>query len=230
MRFGVHLGYQTPNRRDMHPMNVRFLAASAAALTFLFAGAASAAEIGEISADDYYGAKYFETALEHPKIAKQKSRARQIKMVARDIGWNKKKLTKAIDKVDSLAGNATDLAKKAIESGFKGTRVDGRVLDVLINDEEPKHVVVYIRFQGTKSAEVVKDASQIAAVVAKKAPLISTLSISAIHPKAPKTSTKSVWSAKISATSMSRIQEKRIEDYADRLYGRMFEEVKSLPF
>lgn len=211
-------------------MNVRIVKASAATLTLLFAVPAMAAEIGDISADEYYGAKYFENALEHPKIAKQNSRAKQINMVARDLGWNKKKLTAAIDKVDSLPGKPVDLAKKAIEGGFKGTRVDGRVLDVLINAEEPKHVVVYIRFQGTKSAEVVKDASQIAAVVAKKAPMISTLSISAIHPKAPKTSTKSVWSAKIGATSMSRIQEARIEDYADRLYGRMFEEVKSLPF
>lgn len=211
-------------------MKIRTLLASAAALTLLYAAPARAAEISEISADEYYGAKYFETALEHPKIAKQSNRNKQIRMVARDIGWNRKKLAAAIEKVESLPGNASALAKKAIESGFAGTRVEGRVLDVLINDEEPKHVVVYVRFQGTKSADVVKDASQIAAVVAKKAPMISTLSISAIHPKAAKTSKTSVWSAKIGATSMSRIQEKRIEDYADRLYGRMFEEVKSKPF
>lgn len=206
------------------------VAASAAALFALVAADASATELADITADEYYAAKYFETALEHPQVAKHKSRSKQIRVVARDIGWRAKKLTKAIDKVDGLAGDAKTLAKAAIEKGVTGTRVKGRVLDVLINDSEPKHVVVYIRFRGTRTAEVVKDAATIANVVSTKAPFISTLSISAIHPKSPPTSKTSVWSGKIGSSSMSSIDSKRIEDYGDRLYGRLFEEVKSRPF
>jgi hypothetical protein len=205
-------------------------AASAVALTVLMAPAAFAAEIGDITADEYYGAKYFENALDHPQVAKHSSRKKQIKVVARDLGWRSNKLTKAIDKVESLPGKASDLAKAAIEKGVAATRVKGRVLDILINDSEPKHVVVYVRFRGTRTADVVKDAATIANVVAQKTPFISTLSISAIHPKSPATSKKSVWSAKIGSASMGSIDAKRIEDYGDRLYGRLFEEVKSRPF
>ncbi len=205
------------------------LAASIIALS-AWAAPVSAAEIGEISTDDYYGAYYFKNALEHPQISKIKSRKKQIKKVARDMKWKSKKLRAAIDKLDSLSGDPVELAKAAITEGFAASRVKGRILDVLVNAEEPKHVVVYVRWQATKRKEVVKDASAIANVIANKAPFISTLSISAIHPKAKKTSKKSVWSGKIGRASMERIDKNRIEDYADRLYKRMFEGVEEKPF
>ena len=136
----------------------------------------------------------------------------------------------AIAKMEGLDGDPSKLAADSIKSGFGGTRVKGRVLDVLINTSEPKHVVAYVRFRGTKAADVIKDASAIAHVVSKQAPLVSTLSLSAIHPKAPATSKKSVWSAKIAADRMGNINPKRIEDYADRMYKRLFEVVDSVPF
>jgi hypothetical protein len=191
---------------------------------------AFATDVSEISADDYYAAAYFKQALEHPQVAKQKTRKKQIAVVARDLRWKANKLTKAIDKVESLEGDPIDLATNAIKSGMSGSRVDGRVLDVLINAEEPKHVVVYIRFQGSSSKDVIKDASTIASVVASKVPFVSTLSLSAIHPKAAKDSKTSVWSAKIGRPAMTRIQESRIDDYADRLYKGLFEGVEERPF
>ena len=135
-----------------------------------------------------------------------------------------------IDKVESLDGDPIELATDAIKNGFAKTRVDGRVLDVLINAEEPKHVVVYVRFQGSTQKDVVKDASTIASVVANKAPFVSTLSLSAIHPKAAKDNKTSVWSAKIGRQAMVRIQDSRINDYADRLYKGLFEGVEERPF
>lgn len=205
-----------------------FIAVSAAAT-------ASATEVGDITADEYWGAAYFKQALEHPQVAKQKSRRRQIALVARDMRrmdrkWNRKRLMRAIDKVDDLGGDPIELATEAIRKGFDGTRVGGRVLDVLINADEPKHVVVYVRWQGSSSKEVIKDAATIAHVVSDQAPLVSTLSLSAIHPKAPKTSKQSVWSGKIGRDAMKRIEDKRIEDYADRLYKRLFEGVEEKPF
>jgi hypothetical protein len=193
-------------------------------------GSASATDVSEISVEEYYAAAYFKQALEHPQVAKQKTRSKQIAAVARDLHWQPKKLTKAIDKVESLEGDPIELATSAIKSGIGGTRVDGRVLDVLINAEEPKHVVVYIRFQGSSAKEVVKDASTIASVVASKAPFVSTLSLSAIHPKAAKDNRTSVWSAKIGRPAMTRIQDSRIDDYADRLYKGLFEGVEERPF
>lgn len=192
--------------------------------------AASATDVTEISVDEYYGAAYFKQALDHPKMANKKSRSAQIAAVAKDIHWQPKKLTKAIDKVESLSGDPVELATEAIKEGAGGSRVKGRVLDVLINAEEPKHVVVYVRFQGSTTKDVVKDASAIANLVASKAPFVSTLSLSAIHPKAAKDSTTSVWSGKIGREAMLRIQESRINDYADRLYKNLFEGVEEKPF
>ena len=189
-----------------------------------------ATEISEITSKEYYAAKYYTEALDDERIKKLSSESKRIKKIARSIKMKPKALKLAIEKVEGLSGKASELAKSAIESGFKGTRIDGRVLDVLINDSEPKHVIAYVRFQAKSSREVIKDASMIANIVSTKAPLVSTLSLSAIHPKAQKTSTKSVWSAKIGSDRMSNINPKRIEDYAERMYKRLFEVVDSKPF
>lgn len=191
---------------------------------------AFAATVEELTPEDFYGASYFKTALKHPEVSSIKSKSKQIAVVARDMGWNRKKLKSAIDKVTSLEGDPVSLAKNALEEAFRASRVQGRVLDVLVNDSEPKHVVCYVKWRGSKGKEAVKEASTIAHLVAEHAPFVSTLSLAAIHPSAPESSTDSVWEAKIGRTSMTRISERRIDNYADRLYGRMFEEVKAKPF
>ena len=206
-------------------------------VTLAFAGifvsaslTADAAEISEVSAEEFYGAVYFRSALEHPQVAKQKNRKKQIRLVARDIRWKTKRLTKAIEKVESLSGDPVELAKQAVKAALEKTRVKGRVLDILVNAEEPKHVVMYIRWRGSHRKDAIKEASTIALTVGQAAPLVSTLSLAAIHPKAAATSTKAVWQGKIAGSAMGNIRESRIEDYADRLYARLFEDVKALPF
>lgn len=201
---------------------------SAAALSA--ASTALATDITEISTDDFYGASYFETALEHPKVAKQKSESRKLALVARDLGWKKKKLAEAVEKVRGLEGDPLQLAKLSVMAGFADSRVKDRVLDVLFNASEPKHVVAYVRWRGSKSKEAVKEASAIAHVLSEKAPFVSTLSLAAIHPKSPDDSKTSVWEGKISRSSMTRISPERIDSYADRMYARMFEEVKTRRF
>jgi hypothetical protein len=211
-------------------MQMRIFSAAASFVLFsVLAARASATDISEISVEEYYGAAYFKQAVDHPKVA-SKSRTQQIAAVARDMHWQPKTLTKAIAKVESLDGDPVELATAAIKSAMGGTRLGTRVLDVLINAEEPKHVVVYVRFQASTQKEVVKDASTIASVVASKTPFVSTLSLSAIHPKAKADSTTSVWSGKIGREAMKRIQESRIADYADRLYKPLFEGVEEKPF
>lgn len=196
----------------------------------LASASARAADISEVSADDFYGATYFRTALEHPQIAKQKNRSRQIRLVARDMRWKARRLTKAIEKVEALEGDPIELATKAVKAALEKTRVKGRVLDILVNAEQPKHVVMYIRWRGSHRRDAIKEASTIALTVAQSAPLVSTLSLAAIHPKAPATSTRAVWQAKIASSAMGNIKANRIEDFADRLYARLFEDVKALPF
>lgn len=191
--------------------------------------AALGAEIGEITPDDFYGATYYKNAIEHPDLQRLSAK-KQMRAIARDMGWKAKKLKAAVAKVETLHGDAQALAMAAIKANLEKGRVKGRVLDVLMNAEEPKHVVVYVRWRGSKSADAVKEASAIAHAVHSGAPLVSTLSLSAIHPKASDDSRASVWSAKIAHTSMERINPKRIEDYAERMYKRLFEGVESKPF
>ena len=214
----------------MNPMKTIIATAIAALTVSLVAQPTYATEISEITAKEYYAAKYYADALEDKRIQKIKSDAKKMKKIARSIKMKVSELKVALEKVDGLTGKASDLAKSAIEGGFGATRVKGRVLDVLINDSEPKHVVAYVRFQAKSSREVIKDASTIANIVHTKAPLVSTLSLSAIHPKAPTTSKKSVWGAKIGSDRMQNINPKRIEDYAERMYKRLFEVVESKPF
>lgn len=191
---------------------------------------ASATDVSEITTEDYFGAAYFESALDHPTVAEVKNEKRQLALVARDIGWRRKKLEAAVEKVRSLEGDPLELAKKALADAFAESRVKGQVLDVLFNASEPKHVVCYVKWRGSRGRDAVKEASTIAHIVAEKAPFVSTLSLAAIHPRAKAESTRSVWQAKIARTAMTRISPGRIESYADRLYKRMFEEVKELPY
>ena len=215
--------YQT---KQISQMGLAFLSAA----FFSMSTTADATEISEVSSTEYYAAKYYQDAIEDERIKKIKKESRRLKKIARSIGINTKELKIAIEKFEGLTGKASELATKSIRGGIKGSRVDGRVLDVLINDSEPKHVVAYVRFQAVSSREVIKEAATIANIVSTKAPLVSTISLSAIHPKAAKTSTKSVWSAKIAGDRAANINPKRIEDYAERMYKRLFEIVDSKPF
>ncbi len=204
---------------------VRLLCAVAVVLG---APLAMATEITEITAEDYYGFKYFQRALEFPQVAELKTRDKQVRIVARDMGWKSTRLKAALTKVDSLGGNPTELGAAAIKAGFEDSRVKGRVIELQFDDTEPKHVVAYVRLRGSKSDDAVKDASAVANAVIANAPFVSTASLCLIHPKAPDTNKTCVWSAKIGRSSMERIEKKRIEAYGQRLYARMFEDVKAL--
>ncbi len=203
-----------------------------AALSTASAASARASELSEVSAQDYYEAAYFKGALDNPKISKLKH-DQQINAIARDLKVKPKKLQQAIAKVEALCGEPDQIGKvaeKALMKSADKTRVKGRVLDVLLNTDEPKHVVAYVRWQASSSKDVVKEASTIANLIAEETPLVSTLSLAAIHPKADKASKDAVWSAKIGADSMKKIQKQRIDDYADRLYRGLFEGVEEKTF
>lgn len=197
------------------------------------APAVAAAEgLSEITREDFHGALYYKNALEHPTVAKLPSEERKLRAVARDMGWPMARLKSAVDKVAALGEDPVQVAQDAIMKGFEGTRLEGQVLQVLINADNPDHAVAYVRWRGSHKVDVVKEAATIAHVVHKQAPFIATASIAAIHPKSPPDSKMTVWSAKIGDSQMARIQPSRIEDYADRLYARMFENVqeKAIPY
>lgn len=195
---------------------------------------AQASDISEVSKDDFHGYSYYQTSLEHPKIAKVSSEKKKIQLIARDLGWRGKKgekrLTAAIEKVEGLGGSADVVAKKFLESELNRGRIKGHLLRVTIDTRVSDHVVAYIRWRGSKGRDAVKEASEIASIVANKVPMVSTISLGAIHPKASEDAEKLVWSAKISAHSAANISPDRIDDYAERLYTRLFEEVTALPF
>lgn len=201
----------------------------AAVLALTLAGGVSAplaswaATVQDLTVDDYYGYGYFQNALEYPEVSKLDSRAQQIRVVARDMGWKPGKLAAAVEKVESVGGQPLEAAEKAIREGFEKSRVKGRVFELSLDDDEPKLVVAYVRLKGTTSRDVIKDASAVAHAVHSSAPFVSTVSMCIIHPKWPETTDKCVWAAKIGHEPMKRIQPNRIETYADRLYKNTFE-------
>lgn len=201
----------------------RLLPTLALAALVSWTGVAFGATVRDLTVDDYYGYGYFKNALEYPEVAGLDSRAKQIRVVARDMGWSPAKLAAAVEKVESIGDQPLEQAKSAITSGFEKSRVKGRVFDLSLDDESPKLVVAYVRLKGTTSRDVIKDASAVAHAVHESAPFVSTVSMCIIHPKWPETTDKCVWSAKIGHEPMARIQPNRIETYADRLYKNMFE-------
>lgn len=212
--------------RVVHPITQIALVLSLTAL----GAPAGASEVSQISKEDYFAAAYYKQALEDPRIQKIKAESKRMAAVAKDIRMKPKELKSALEKVDGLGGDPAELAVSAIKQSLEQTRLKGRVLDVLFNTEEPKHVVVYVRWRGSNTKDVVKEASEIAHAVSAEAPFVSTLSLAAIPPKAATSSREAVWSAKIGGDRMSSIQPKRIDDYADRLYARLFEVVDNKPF
>jgi hypothetical protein len=203
-----------------------------AALSIVSSSSAKATELSEVSAQDYYEAAYFKGALDNPKISRLRH-DQQISAIARDLKVKPKSLQQAIAKVEATCGEPEQIgrvAEKAVMKGADKTRVKGRVFDILLNTDEPKHVVAYVRWQASSSKDVVKEASTIASLIAQETPFVSTLSLAAIHPKANKESKDAVWSAKISAEAMKKIQKQRIDDYADRLYKGLFEGVEEKSF
>lgn len=210
--------------------NLRILSVLGAVAGLLATAPAHANDVTSVTAEDFYGAAYFQRALEHPQVQKAKGKKAQIAVVAKDLKWKPNKLEAALEKVEGLDGDAIELAEAALRAGLEKSRVKGRIRDVIFNAQEPKHVVVYVRWQGSTSKDMVKEAATIASVVAKETPLVSTLSLAAGHPKAPASNKESVWSAKIGKASMERISPARIEDYADRLYKNLFEGVEEQPF
>ncbi|MFO0727218.1 MAG: hypothetical protein U1E65_25795 [Myxococcota bacterium] len=191
---------------------------------------ATAADSPKLTKEEFYAAAYYKQALDNPTIQKIKQEDGRINAIARDIKMKPAELKKALAKVNSLGGDPTELAVDAIKSALGGGRVKGRVIDVLMNAEEPKHVVLYVRWTASSAQNVVKEASEIAYTVATEAPFVSTLSLAANHPKSAPTSKDVVWSAKIGHDRMGNIQPKRIDDYADRMYKPLFEVVDDKPF
>lgn len=191
-----------------------------------------ASELSQLKAADFRYASYFKEAQEHPAISKLKSDDAKVAAVAKDLKIKPKELAAALEKMEAAGGDVESITKaveSAVKAAAESTRVKGKVLDVLVNAEEPKHVVLYVRWQSSGSRDVVKEASTIAAIVSAETPLVSTLSLAAISPKAGKDSKDAVWSGKISAESMAKVQKSRIDDYGDRLYKGLFEGVESQP-
>lgn len=189
------------------------------------------AQISEITAEEFYAATYYHQAQEHPEIQKISSKAKRIQKVAKDIGMKPKSVEKALAKVEGLGSDPAELAKRAIETDLAKTKVQGRVKSVMINAEEPKHVVAYICWEGSASKNSLKEAAYIASSVGSGTPLVSTLSLNEVRPGADcKSGPSSVWSAKIGHEGMARINPKRIDDYAEKLYRNLFEGVTEKPF
>jgi len=144
---------------------IRQLLPLAALTLMLTAGPAWGATVKDLTAEDYYGYGYFQNALAYPEVAKLDTRARQIRVVAKDMGWSSAKLTAAIEKVESLGEAPLEQAEAAIKGSFGDSRVRGRVFDLSLDDDEPKLVVAYVRLKGTTSRDVIKDASAVAHAV-----------------------------------------------------------------
>lgn len=205
----------------------------AAACTLTLALPASAEKSDALTREDFYLYCGYLVELDKAKYQKIKSDRVKLKRIARAARVGRGKMKKAVHKGTKVGATCDEVGKvyetAAKEALKKETSLAGRILwDTYVLDwSTPDHVVVAVTWTGADKKKLVQEASLIAKRLADAAPIAKTIAIRAVNPRAKdKTSDDAVWwEAKTSPSRAGRIDVKRIPDFADRRYIRLFDGV-----
>jgi hypothetical protein len=205
----------------------------AAACTVTLALPATAKVEPELTREDFFLYCGFLDAQEMPKYAKIKSKKKQLAKIARYARVKAKTMKKAVEKGSEVGATCDEVGKlyeADAKKALKGEKsLAGRILwdTYLFDFSTPDHVVVAVSWTGADKKKLVQEASLIAKVLADAAPIAKTIAIRGVNPRAAdKTSDEAIWwEAKTSPDRASRIDVKRIPDFADRRYIRLFDGV-----
>lgn len=165
-------------------------------------------------------------ALEQPAIQKLSGKKRDA-AIAKMAKVPPKKLTEAVKKGE-VAGSTCDEIGKRVKQDAK-TALDaalpGRIQFFEIDETDPSHVVASVRWLGVDSKKLYHEASLIAFVLSREAPIVKTIAIRAVDPQAKdSTADEAVWlEARITRMIATRIQKDKIVDYAESRYKQLFD-------
>jgi hypothetical protein len=165
-------------------------------------------------------------ALEQPAIQKLSGKKKDAQ-IAKMAKVSPKKLLEAVSKGE-VAGATCDEVAKRVKKDAK-TALDaalpGRIQFFEIDETDPSHVVASVRWLGVDQKKLFDEASLIAFVLSREAPIVKTIAIRAVDPQAKdSTADEAIWlEARITRMIALRIQKEKIADYAQSRYKQLFD-------
>jgi hypothetical protein len=191
--------------------------------------AVPAAAAPEINGEDYRLFCGYLDAMERPNIQAIKNAKQREQKVAKMAKINVKKLKAAVDKVQQVGATCDEVGKKIEADAGEAVKkaLPGRVALYLLDFDDPDHVVAAVTWKGGDKKLLEEEASLLASVLAKEAPIVRTIAVRAINPlAADKESDEATWfEAKINRERAARIEPDKIKDFADTRYIRLFDNV-----
>lgn len=189
--------------------------------TLALAGLATAAEPLDLTVEEFKMWKQWQNAMEDDRVKAMKPEKRNA-AIAKDARFKLKQMEAAVAKGEA-AGDVKAKCEALLKEALEATDAKGllRKNDVDVSDP---HAVWYVEWANEKIENAEEEASLIASQ-ARACPVLSSIQLWATDKSAPKTR---VFQALISATAAGRFNAEKVKDFADTLYLRKFEKVKSI--
>jgi hypothetical protein len=190
-------------------------------MTLAVSGLASAAEPLDLSLDEFKMWKHWQNAMADDRVKAMKPEKRN-PAIAKDARYKLKDMEAAVAKGEA-AGDVKGKCEAALKEAVDGTALKGLLRRNEVDATEP-HAVWYVEWANEKIENVEEEASLVA-VQAKACPILSSVQLWATDKAAPKTR---VFQALISTNAAAKFNPEKVKDFADTLYIRKFEKVKSV--
>lgn len=201
----------------MKPTTTRLFVLSLLALSSL----ASAAEPLDLSLDEFKMWRHWHNAMEDDRVKAMKPEKRN-PAIAKDAKYKLKDMEKAVEKGEA-AGDVKGKCEALLKDALSGTAAKDLIRKNEVDASEP-HAVWYVEWANEKIENVEEEAALIASQ-AKACPILSSVQVWATDKASPKTR---VFQALISTSAASKFNAEKVKDFADTLYIRKFEKVKSI--
>lgn len=197
----------------------RLLLSGLIAFSFSVAQPAFASDLG-MTIEEFKLWRDYKDALEDERVKKIPEKKR-MSAIAKNFKVPEKKLAAAVEKGEIHGEGIAAKAEAAIRAALAGTAIESRIKEIRV-DATSAHVVSYVQWAVERTEQLDREAALVAVKVAKAAPISSTINIWATDPADDQ---RKLFEGLISGTSASRIDEKRIVDFATTRYMRLFEKV-----
>lgn len=197
--------------------------------TLLFAAALCVAGVARpalaappaLTAEEFKLWKDYVAALEDERVQKIPEKKR-MGAIARNFKVKEKDLAAAVAKGEKEGADAGKASEAEVRALLEASDLKGRITELRVDDSE-SHVVTYLAWKNSNGAKLEEEASLAALLVARGAPITSTVAVWALDAS----SGRKVFEAKIAAGAAGKFQENRISMFAQARYIRQFEDVRN---
>ena len=202
---------------------VFFLALIASSVSFALAEGEPESEaeapIPNMNAEDYRLYREYMNALRDPRV-EAIPEAQRLRRIAQNFGVPLPRLREVVALGEEIGEGQVERQQAAARAALENTPVKGRVRSVEFVDSRGI-VVAYVGWRTTDQDDLVPEAAHIAKSIADSAPVVDLVAMWACM------GSRKVFTARIQTSSASRFNVRRIDDFAETRYIRLFEEVRN---